>query len=145
MSPVLVRAVVASCSIILCGCSANPVPEHSPRHSARIITREDIERTGAVDAYEALKRAGTFLKIGEQKSGDIQASERGNSSILLSPQILLVVDEVRMLNLNSLKDIRADAVESMEMLSGAEATPLYGTGSSNGVLVVRTRIPPDRK
>ena len=50
-----------------------------------------------------------------------------------------------MLNLNSLKDIRADAVESMEMLSGAEATPLYGTGSSNGVLVVRTRIPPDRK
>jgi TonB-dependent SusC/RagA subfamily outer membrane receptor len=63
------------------------------------------------------------------------------SSILLSPQILLVVDEIRMQNLNSLKDIRADAVESMQMLSGAEATPIYGTGASNGVLVVRTRIP----
>lgn len=145
MSPVLVRAVAASCALLIGGCAANLRPPPATRHSARLITREDIERTGAVDAYEALKRASTFLKIGEQKSGDIRASERGNSSILLSPQIMLVVDEVRMLNLNSLKDIRADAVESMEMLSGAEATPLYGTGSSNGVLVVRTRIPPERK
>ena len=145
MSPVLVRAVAASCALILGGCAAKMLPPPAPRHSARLITREDIERSGAADAYEALKRAGTFLKIAEQKSGEIRASERGNSSILLSPQILLVVDEVRMLNLNSLKDIRADAVESMEMLSGAEATPLYGTGSSNGVLVVRTRIPTDRK
>ena len=145
MSPVLVRAVAASCALVLSGCAANLRPPPAPRHSARVITREDIERSGAVDAYEALKRAGTFLNIREQKSGDIRASERGNASILLSPQILLVVDEVRMLNLNSLKDIRADAVESMAMLSGSEATPLYGTGASNGVLVVRTRIPTDRK
>ena len=144
MSPVLVRAFVASCTLVIGGCAANLRPPPAPRHSARVITREDIERSGAVDAYEALTRASTFLRLGEQK-GDIRASERGNSSILLSPQILLVVDEVRMLNLNSLRDIRADAVESMSMLSGAEATPLYGTGASNGVLVVRTRIPTDRK
>jgi outer membrane cobalamin receptor len=145
MSPVLVRAVAASCALVLVGCAANLRPPPAPRHSSHVITREDIERSGAVDAYEALKRSSSFLNIGEQKSGDIRVSERGNGSILLSPQILLVVDEVRMLNLNSLKDIRADAVESMAMLSGAEATPVYGTGASNGVLVVRTRIPSDRK
>ncbi len=145
MGPVLVRFVVTSCALILTGCAANPHASNSPRRSPRFITREDIERTGAADAFEALRRAGTFLAIHEQKSGDIRASERGNSSILLGSQILLVVDDMMLLNLNSLKDIRADAVESMAVLSGAEATPFYGTGAANGVLVVKTRIPSERK
>lgn len=142
MKPVLVRSVRAALFLIVSGCAATqPHSDNASPHSRRLITRDDIERSGAVDALEALKRAGTFLHIGEQKSGDVRASERGVSSILLSPQIMLVVDEIRMQNLNSLRDIRADAVESMQMLSGAEATPIYGTGAANGVLVVRTRIP----
>ena len=145
MSPVFVRSVVASCVLVLSGCAAVTHPSSAPRHSARLITREDIERTGAVDAFEALKRAGSFLSIRESKSGEVRVTERGNGSFLASPQVLLVVDEVMMLNISSLKDIRADAVESMSILSGAEATPLYGTGAASGVLVVRTRVTADRR
>jgi len=145
MSPVTCRVATIAAICVLAGCGPTRRPDPlEPRHSARLITRADIERTGAVDGYEALKRAGSYLVLGERKSGDIRASERGRASIIISPQILLVVDEVMMMDLNSLRDIRADAIEWMRVMSGAEATPLYGTPASNGVLVVRTRIPLDK-
>jgi outer membrane cobalamin receptor len=146
MSSVTFRFSTAAALVLtLAACGATRrEPDLKPRHSARLITREDIERTGATDGYEALKRAGSYLILGERKGGDIRASERGRSSIILSPQILLVVDEVMMMDLNTLRDIRADAIEWMRVMSGAEATPIYGTPASNGVLVVRTRIPLDK-
>ena len=141
--PRLATVAVLSVAITSCGATHKRL-ETQPRHSARLITREDILRTGATDGYEALKRAGSYLMLGERKGGDIRASERGRSSIILSPQILLIVDEVMMADLNSLRDIRADAIEWMRVMSGAEATPIYGTPASNGVLLVRTRIPLDK-
>lgn len=116
-------------------------PEKPARHDARLITREDIERTGAVDAFDALKRAGSYLSVSERKPGDVRMTERGRSSFLLSPQILLIVDGVMMQNLNALHSIRADNVEWMRVMTGTEATPEYGTDASNGVLLVATRIP----
>jgi hypothetical protein len=139
-----VATIAALVLLAACGATRKPVDPQAPRHSARLITRADIERSGAVDGYEALKRAGSYLVLGERKGGDIRASERGRSSIIISPQILLIVDEVIMMDLNSLRDIRADAIEWMRVMSGAEATPLYGTPASNGVLVVRTRIPVEK-
>lgn len=116
-------------------------PRTAPRHDARLITRDDIERSGAVDAFDALKRAGSYLSISERKRGDLRVTERGRSSFLLSPQILLIVDGVVMTNLNVLRDIRAERVDWMRVMTGAEATPEYGTGAANGVLLVATRIP----
>ena len=145
MSSVRTRVAIIAGLLVLAACGPIHKPDPlEPRHSARLITRADIERTGAADGYEALKRAGSYLVLGERKGGDIRASERGRASIIISPQILLVVDEVVMMDLNSLRDIRADAIEWMKVMSGAEATPLYGTPASNGVLVVRTRIPVDK-
>jgi len=138
-------SAAAALSVMLTACGATRhEPDLKQRHSARVITREDIARTGATDGYEALKRAGSYLIIGERKGGDIRATERGRSSIILSPQILLVVDEVMMMDLNALRDIRADTIEWMRVMTGAEATPIYGSAASNGVLVVRTRIPLDK-
>lgn len=116
-------------------------PERPPRHDARLITRADIERSGAIDAFDALTRAGSYLNISERRPGDVRMTERGRSSFLLSAQILLIVDGVMMQNLNALHSIRADNVEWMRVMTGAEATPEYGTDASNGVLLVATRIP----
>ena len=132
-----VATIAALTLLAACGATRKPLDPLTPRHSARLITRADIERSGATDGYEALKRAGSYLVLGERKGGDIRASERGRASIIISPQILLVVDEVMMMDLNSLRDIRADTIEWMRVMSGAEATPFYGTPASNGVLVVR--------
>ena len=126
-----------------CAMKASRVTD-APADESRLITRAEIERSGAADGLEALRRAGSYLSVGERRSGDIRASSRGRSSFLISPQIMLVVDEVVMNDLSSLRDIRADRIEWIRIMSGREATPLYGTPAANGVLVVRTRIPVDR-
>lgn len=137
-----IALTVAAVGQMLGACGPTALhPDPATRHEARLISRDDIERSGAVDAFDALKRAGSFLSISERKNGDLQVSERGRSSFLLSPQILLIVDGVMMQNLNVLHDIRADNVEWMRVMTGAEATPEYGTDASNGVLLVATRIP----
>jgi outer membrane cobalamin receptor len=123
------------------GCGPTLHPATAARHEARLITREDIERSGAVDAFDAIKRAGSYLNISERKRGDIRITERGRSSFMLSPQILLIVDGVMMTNLNSLHDIRAENLDWIRVMTGAEATPQYGTDAANGVVLVATRIP----
>lgn len=136
------RIEVAAVLIVtaLIGACGPKVAHNSPRRDARLITHEQIEKSGANDAFEALRRAGSFLNISDRKN-TIRASQRGRASFLLSPQILLVVDGVMMADLNALKGIPAESVDSMRVMTGLEATPLYGTMGSNGVLVVTTRIP----
>lgn len=140
--PALIALAVAVVILPACGPRA-PKSASEPKRHAGFITRADIERTGAVNGWDALKRSGSYLTLGERRSGEIRASGRGRSSFLLSGQLLLIVDEVAMNDLNILRDIPADNIEWMRILSGAEATPTYGTPASNGVLVVRTRIPPE--
>jgi TonB-dependent starch-binding outer membrane protein SusC len=133
-----VVAVLALAALI--GACGPKVAHNSPRRDARLITHEQIEKSGANDAFEALKRVGTFLTISDRKNV-VRASQRGRASFLLSPQMLLVVDGVMMADLNALKAIPAESVDSMRVMTGMEATPMYGTQGSNGVLVVTTRIP----
>lgn len=137
-----IALTVAVVGQALGACGPTPLhPETAPRHDARLITRADIERTGAIDAFDALKRAGSYLNVTERKRGDVRVSERGRSSFLLSPQILLIVDGVMMQSLNTLHEIRAENVEWMRVMTASEATPEYGTDAANGVLLVATRIP----
>jgi TonB-dependent SusC/RagA subfamily outer membrane receptor len=134
-----IAVTVAAVAQLACGPSLHR--DTTARHEARLITREEIERSGAVDAFDAIKRAGSYLNISERKRGDIRITERGRSSFLLSPQILLVVDDVMMTNLNALHDIRAENLDWIRVMTGAEATSQYGTDAANGVVVVATRIP----
>lgn len=125
---------------VLSACGPKVLHKDTAHHDARLITRAQIERTGATDALEALNRAGSFLNLSDRKNV-VRASQRGRASFLLSPQILLVVDGVMMADLNPLRTIPAESVDSMRVLTSIEATPVYGTQGSNGVLVVTTRIP----
>jgi len=137
-----IALIVATVGQALAACGPTALhPDTGPRHDARLITRQDIERSGAVDAFDILKRVGSYLSINDRKPGDLRVTERGQSSFLLSPQILLIVDGVMMTNLNVLHDIRAENVEWMRVMTGVEATPEYGTDASNGVLLIATRIP----
>lgn len=111
-----------------------------------LITHADIVRSGAVTAFDAVRRAHTFLSISESRgqyalTHDVQITSRGRSSLVLNPQILLVVDNAMRLDVASLRDIPADNVAWIRVMTSLEATPIYGTDGGNGAIVVRTRIP----
>lgn len=114
------------------------------RESGRVITREQITRSGAVDAWQALRHFATFLEIKENRRGDGgHVYQRGRGSFLLSSELMLIVDEIQVADFQYLKQIPAETVDYIRVLKGAEGTTQYGTGAGNGVVVVRTGPPPD--
>lgn len=133
-------------ALSVCACGKHSRTAVAPRRDPNLITREDITRSGAADAFEALRLAHTNVSLSEARgqftlSRDVQATSRGRSSFVLSPQMLLVVDEVLRLDVSALHEIPADNVAWIRVMSSLEATPLYGTEGGNGAIVVRTRIP----
>ena len=142
-------AIVAMLGVLAqSGCArVHPATGAGPRPDDRgFISREDIRRSGATNGWDALKSAGTFLSLGEggsRRGGDVRATSRGRTSLLLSPQLLLVLDNALMMDLAILKDIRADNIAWIRVLGSVESTMLYGTYGGNGAVVVRTMVPDD--
>lgn len=105
-----------------------------------IITQDDILRSGANDAFEALVRGGSHLLIQDPGGGRaMRISHRGADSILLGNAILLVVDGSRVKSPESmLRSIPAPSVVFIQVLSGNEASVRWGSEAGNGVVLVRT-------
>lgn len=108
-----------------------------------VITAADIERSGAKNAWEALRRhGGNHLLIRENaRSDDARITHRGANSLLLSNQILVIVDGVHLTGWSYLREIPAFSVADIRIMSAREATLKYGTPAGNGAVVVRTRPP----
>lgn len=138
-----VALICVAVSGIACA-RASDRSSHPQRESGRVITREQIRRSGAVDAWQALRHFATFLEIKENRRGDGgRVYQRGRGSFLLSSELMLIVDEIQVADFQYLKQIPAETVDYIRVLQGAEGTAQYGTGAGNGVVVVRTGPPPD--
>jgi hypothetical protein len=140
--PALLTAVLAV------GCHTAPVGDTTapnPREG-QILTREDIAKTGARDGWEALRLGQTHLNIQFPREGSpARVTHRGTDSFFISPEVLLVVDGAHMAKLESLRDIRASNIEYIQVLPARVATVKYGTAGGNGVVVVRTGVPPSKR
>lgn len=143
-------AASALLAVNVCACaSAHHETDTKPRRDPNLITREDIVRSGATDAFEALRLANTHISLSEARgqmtlTRDVQATSRGRSSLVLSAQMLLVVDDVQRLSVAALHEIPADNIAWIRVMTSLEATPIYGTEGGNGAIVVRTRIPQEQ-
>ena len=140
----LAMVVLTPLVVGMIACASSGGVRQAPRrHDASLITRDEIMRSGATDAWDALHRVGSFLNLTERR-GQIAATYRGRASLLVNPEVLVVIDDVMMLDLASLREVQADSIAWIRVMSGAEGTPLYGSAGGNGVIVVRTRLP-DRR
>lgn len=108
----------------------------------RLITREQIRQSGAVDAWQALRHFAAFLEIKDNRRGDGgRVYQRGRGSLLLSSEVMLIVDEAQVADFQYLRNVPAETVEWIRILTGTDGTARYGTGAGNGVVVVRTSPP----
>jgi len=119
-------------------------PGHVPTtvSDGMVITAEHIRRSGAKDAWHALRISGTHLLIRENAwSDETRTSNRGMGSLILSNQVLVVVDGTHLNGWTFLREVPANTIEFIEILSGPAGTLRYGTPGGNGVIVVKTRTP----
>lgn len=139
------RFALLSLTVVVGACSvraADPDPAETEDMlpGGRVITREDIARTGAHNAWEAIERANTHLVIDHARAGTpSRVSYRGADSLLSSREILLVVDGNTVKNVEEeLRAITAESILYIQILTGREAVLRWGSESGNGVIVVRT-------
>ena len=137
-------ATVLALAVLTAGCSLRSAsPPDRPDDmlpGGKVITREDIARTGASNAWEAIERANTHLVIDHGRAGiPSKVSYRGADSLVSDREILLVVDGNTVKNVEEeLRSIRAEAILYIQILTGREAALRWGSESANGVIVVDT-------
>jgi len=140
------RAVCLASFLLACQPAAIERPRPDP-DGGRVITAEAIARSGATDAWDALKRTGVLLSLGESWNGDPSQlqSRRGRSSIVLrnSDTPLVVLDGTRLNDIRTLRQIAAQSISQIRILSGIEGTTYEGTNAGAGVIMIVSKMEPD--
>lgn len=140
-------SVLAWALLLLAACATSSVPDPATpsERDGLVITREDIERSGALNGWEALRWCARHLTFQQTRDGSpVRVTQRGVESFVLDPQMLLVLDGTHLQSLSILETIPAANIEYIQVLSDRVGVVKYGTGGGNGVIVVRTGVPPPR-
>lgn len=143
-----VRRMVALVPLLVAlGCKTGGGPPHSSddkAYNSHVITSEAIERSGATDAWEIIKKLSTMARATETYDGQPQRlhSKRGHGSILLQDDPVVYVDGIQLSDLRALRQIGAADVDNIEEMGSIEATAYFGTNSNAGVILIHSRTKP---
>jgi len=124
----------AGCAGATAGSAAAPVPS-----SSSLVTQETIAASGAKTAWDALKRTVPYVRLRESKGRPARMTRRGPASIYLDDQVRLMVDNVRVYDVQVLDQIPASDIVTIEVLSGLDATTRFGGASTAGLIIIHTR------
>lgn len=121
------RAGVVSATLVLCGCASAGTP--TSHHSANTITQQEI------DAYDG---ANVYLLIQSLHANWMRV--RGPESMRGSSAVVVYIDGMPQPDgVESLKQFRPREVEEITYLDSREATNRFGTGHTNGAILVKLR------
>jgi outer membrane receptor for ferrienterochelin and colicin len=124
-------------------CLPPPTTRAGTDHSASVVTAEEIARSGARTAWEAIRFTVRHIHL-QQTNGTAQRiARRGRSSIVLRDEMRVFIDDLPIGDLRVLQQIAAGDIALIRVLSGLEATTRYGTNSGDGVILISTRAGPE--
>jgi outer membrane cobalamin receptor len=129
---------------IAAGCKTGGSNSDSPKdqaYHAHVITAEAIERSGATDAWEVLKRLSTTARATEAYDGEPQRlhPKRGHGSLYLHDDPMVYVDGVPLSDIRTLRQIGAADIDTIEEMGSIEATAYFGTNSNAGVILIHSK------
>jgi outer membrane cobalamin receptor len=129
-----------------CATGSKSVPSEAERSAEdeqptrEVITAEDIARTGATTAWEALERLVKYAVFTRTSRGDPnRIRRRGASSLVLHEDMRIYLDGIRILDVQELDETPAGVIDRIEVLSGLDGTTRYGTGAGDGVILIFTK------
>lgn len=103
------------------------------------INMEEVATTANMNISQALKghSAGINVDGGAGAGAEPQFSIRGKTSLSASDNPLTILDGI--IYNGALSDINVNDVESIDFLKDASAAAVYGSRSSNGVVIITTK------
>lgn len=143
----LPRRAARTASLLLFAACSHATANHShtdPGSSGRLITADEIARSGSHTAWEVLKHEAPMLTLEEDRNGQPTSLHwRGRSSVYLDDAPVVVLDGVRIADWRVLGQIPAGEIEFIHILTGIEGTTYYGTNAVSGVIEIHTKRGPD--
>lgn len=117
-------------------CGQHVVKAPGAFNSRELLTRDDIERTHAVNAYDAVERLrSNWLRV----KGTTQMPNPAGGPQFEEAQVLVYIDDQRLGTVETLRRIEIAAVEYIRYFGPAEASSRWGLGHGGGVIYVSTR------
>jgi outer membrane cobalamin receptor len=106
-----------------CGHAAKQPSAFHPAPGTFLITAEQIEKSGAQNAWPVLQQSAPMLQAQNDKDGrPARLTRRGRSSFLLDDAPAVLVDGVRMPDFRNLDALAAQSIREIAILNGVEAT-----------------------
>ena len=136
-----IRTLGIACALLVAStaCGIKPRPVTPNEGGGSVITRDQIEKTGARTMWEALSRTVRYVRFQESGSGNPErVRRRGESSIVLTDDMPIFIDRVRVQQIQVLASLPARDIETIRILNGVEATTYYGTNAGDGVILIHT-------
>lgn len=136
------RSPLAAAALVLAlgACNVRPRPLAPDPHEGDVITREQIAETGARTMWEALQRTVKYTRFQEDGMGTPErVRRRGSSTIVLSDDMPIFVDMVRVSDVIVLSQMNAVDIERIQVLNGVYATTYFGTNAGDGVILIYTK------
>lgn len=135
--------LLAVASILRCasgGAGTATNQEALGRAEGQVVTEEEIARSGARTAWDALRLTVHNMTFNETGRGQpVRIVRRGRSSMVLDDGPRVLVDGVALTDYSVLARMPASDVVRIEILSAMDATTLYGTNFSGGVIRIHTK------
>ena len=110
-----------------------------PPDLGTLITQEQIAASGARTAWDALRLTVPTIQLRETRGNAARIQRRGRTSIYLDDQVGVVLDNVRVADLQMLQQIAAADIFKIQVLNAMDATTYFGGTSASGVVIITTR------
>lgn len=121
-------SIAAGALLALGACS--PKSAHVTPQDRNLITSEEIAKSNATNAYEAVERLRpAFLRT--RGSQSLQNQE--------PPTAMIYVDGMRYGPLATLSSVPTIGILSIQYLNAIEATQRYGFGNEGGAILITTK------
>jgi outer membrane cobalamin receptor len=138
------RMLVLVPLLIAAGCKTGGSHPDAPKdeaYHAHVITAAAIERSGATDAWEVIKRLSTTARAQEAYDGEPQRlhPKRGHGSLYLRDDPIVYIDGVPLTDIRALRQLGASDIDNIEEMGSIEATAYFGTNSNTGVILIHSK------
>ncbi len=119
-------------------------PRKFPPAHGSIVTAEDLERTPAEPIEKVLMARIPGIWVTRTANGGLAIRIRGGTSILGNNEPLYIIDGIPIEPgpNGALTGINPNDIASIEVLKDAASTTLYGMRGANGVIIIKTKHPP---
>ena len=136
-STILLVLALGGCSTARPGSDADV-----PSPGGQFVTWEQIQRSGATTAWEALKFNVRTHQFAEDTRGNPLRilANRGQGSMVLREDPIVFLDGARMTEITVLRMIPANNLFSIQVFTGPDATTYFGTSAVAGVILLETTL-----